>query len=319
MPFIRAARAVVVAASILTWMSVYSCAGPAAKPGADKRAAGEVEKGPGAGDLANGPAGDAAPNAAPNNAPKNATGVVGTWGLRSEHGTMTFEFAADGSGAINGMPIRWRLENGTLSLTVDDEPTDYSTVLGEGTLTLSGGDLAQAVTLQRMERSPGRSVAINRVRLGEDQIRALEQRFQVRVMNGNYWYDRACGAWGLEGGPTLGFVPAGLDLGGPLRSDASAGRTGVFINGREIHPMDVASLQQLTPVIPGRYWVDARGLCGYEGDPTPILDLAALAQAARSRSGGAYHSRNDFTGIGSGGDGKTSYVMGKDWSVIIGE
>jgi hypothetical protein len=83
--------------------------------------------------------------------------------------------------------------------------------------------------------------------------------------------------------------------------------------------MDVTSLQQLTPVAPGRYWVDARGLCGYEGNPTPVLDLAALAQAARARSGGAYHSRNDFTGIGSGGDGKTSYVMGKDWSVIIGE
>ena len=124
---------------------------------------------------------------------------------------------------------------------------------------------------------------------------------------------------GLEGGPTLGFIPAGLDVGGPLQADASGGGTGVFINGREIHPVDVAGLQQLTPVVPGRYWVDARGLCGYEGNPTPILDLAALAQAARSRSGGTYHSRSDITGIGSGGDGKTSYVMGKDWSVIIGE
>ena len=33
----------------------------------------------------------------------------------------------------------------------------------------------------------------------------------------------------------------------------------------------------------------------------------------------ALGSRSDITGIGSGGDGKTSYVMGKDWSVIIGE
>jgi hypothetical protein len=178
---------------------------------------------------------------------------------------------------------------------------------------------AKEVTPQRMDAARGRSVAINGMRLGEDQIRALEARFQVRVMDGDYWYDRVCGAWGLAGGPTLGFIPAGLDMGGPLRSDASGGGTGVFINGREIHPMDVTSLQQLTPVVPGRYWVDARGLCGYEGNPTPVLDLAALAQAARARSGGAYHSRNDFTGIGSGGDGKTSYVMGKDWSVIIGE
>jgi hypothetical protein len=65
--------------------------------------------------------------------------------------------------------------------------------------------------------------------------------------------------------------------------------------------------------------VDALGNCGYEGNPTPMMNLAALAQAARARSGGTYHSRSDITGIGSGGDGKTSYVMGKDWSVIVGE
>src|SRR5258705_6103519 len=121
----------------------------------------------------------------------------------------------------------------------------------------------------------------------------------------------------MEGGPTLGFIPAGLDLGGALRADASgATNTGVFIDGRELHPADVAGLQQITAVIPGRYWVNALGFCGYEGNPIPIANLAVLAQAARAKSGGTYHSRSDITGIGSAGDGKTGYVMGKDWSVI---
>jgi hypothetical protein len=165
----------------------------------------------------------------------------------------------------------------------------------------------------------GKWRAVTSAVLADKQVAALEQSFQVRVLDGAYWHDRVCGAWGLEGGPTLGFIPAGLDVGGPLRADASGARTGVFINGREIHPTDIAGLQQITAVVPGRYWVDARGFCGYEGNPTPIMNLAALAQAARAKSGGTYHSRSDITGIGSGGDGKTSYVMGKDWSVIIGE
>ena len=168
--------------------------------------------------------------------------------------------------------------------------------------------------------SGARKVVINKTRLADKQVAALEQSFHVRVLDGAYWYDKECGAWGLEGGPTQGFVPAGLKVGGAMRVDASgAGRTGVFVNGRELHPTDVANLQQITAVIPGRYWVNALGFCGHEGNPIPIMNLAVLAQAARAKSGGSYHSRSDITGIGSGGDGKTSYVMGKDWSVIIGE
>jgi hypothetical protein len=122
----------------------------------------------------------------------------------------------------------------------------------------------------------------------------------------------------LEGGPCIGFLPAGLDLGGALRADASGRGTGVFVNGRELHPVDVAALQRVTPVVPGRYWLNERGDCGYEGNPIPVVNLVRLANATRSASG-SYHSRSDITGIGSGGSGGTSYVMGKDWSVVIGD
>jgi len=252
--------------------------------------------------------------------------VVGKW--RAANGAV-FELKVDGTGNNARGVFQYTASDGVLIFTSSEGSRLTTYELDGNTLIVTAGiesatftraGAATKVGAPVAAGSTGRNVVINRTKLASKQVTALEQSFQVRVLDGAYWYDKVCGAWGVEGGPTLGFIPAGLEVGGALRADASGvTRTGVFINGREIHPLDVAGLQQITPVLPGRYWVDARGFCGYEGNPTPILNLAALAQAARSKSGGAYHTRSDITGIGSGGDGKTSYVMGKDWSVIIGE
>lgn len=111
------------------------------------------------------------------------------------------------------------------------------------------------------------AVVVNAQPLKADEVRALERRFSMRAQPGRYWYDAVSGAWGFEGGPTMGWVAAGLRLGGPLRADASGGGTGVFINGRELHPLDVWALSQLGPVWRGRWWVDARGFFGPERGP----------------------------------------------------
>ncbi len=83
------------------------------------------------------------------------------------------------------------------------------------------------------------------------------------VPPGAYWYDAMTGAAGAWGGPVAVVLPAGLPLGGPLPAQASGGGngrlTGVFINGRELHPFDVQRLQTLGPVWPGRYRWDAAG------------------------------------------------------------
>jgi hypothetical protein len=112
-----------------------------------------------------------------------------------------------------------------------------------------------------------RSVIINGQRLSDQTVAALEQTFRIRVMDGQYWYDRMNGSWGVQGGPTAGFIMAGLDLGGPLQPDASNGDTGVFINGRQLHRIDVARLSQIGPVFRARCWMDAFGNIGLEGQP----------------------------------------------------
>jgi hypothetical protein len=98
-------------------------------------------------------------------------------------------------------------------------------------------------------------VVVNGVRLEDSTRQALERGYGVPVKPGKYWYDAVSGVWGREGGPAEGQIHPGLRLGGPLKRDASKGRTGVIVNGRELHALDVAALRRCVSVIPGRYWV----------------------------------------------------------------
>lgn len=168
-----------------------------------------------------------------------------------------------------------------------------------GLLVLSLGALAWA-SLHAQQRS----VIINSVRLSDATVQQLERQYQVPIRDGDYWYDRTSGMWGMRGGPTAGFIVAGLSVGGQLRPDASDGRTGVFINGRQLHQYDVMALMRLGPVYQGRYWMDGSGNIGVEGGPA-LLNLWAVARQAGQRSGGgAYSSYNrDGSMFGSDGNG----------------
>jgi len=102
----------------------------------------------------------------------------------------------------------------TLSLAcVGAETSDYS---GAITLTSNApGDTEETVAT--------REVYINRVKLDSAVVQAAEAQYQTTIQDGRYWYDAACGAWGVEDGPTAGFLIAGLDLPGPLPQDISGG------------------------------------------------------------------------------------------------
>ncbi|WP_028865967.1 hypothetical protein [Psychromonas aquimarina] len=138
------------------------------------------------------------------------------------------------------------------------------------------------------QQSDSGAVYINRKKLSPDKRNALESAYQTRIQSGRYWYDNICGAWGVEGGPTTGFILAGLDLPGPMPADISKGGTGIFINGREIHPMDQRGLQQLFGVTyKGNYWLDAQGNLGPVGGYAIVNIVNAIQAAQQQQSSGS--------------------------------
>jgi hypothetical protein len=154
---------------------------------------------------------------------------------------------------------------------------------------------------------PGTGVFVNGVPLTGGEVAGLAPYLGSRPNPGRYWYDPVSGWAGSEGQPTAVVLPPRMKLGGPLQATASAGTTGIFINGRELPQAEAAYLAMLTnsPVLPGRYWVDAQGNAGFEGRPA-LVNLYALAQASSrsgASSGGDWTWQGKGTGMSASGDG----------------
>lgn len=144
---------------------------------------------------------------------------------------------------------------------------------------------------------------VNGVALDDATRGALAAAYGA-VPDGAYWYDPMIGLWGVEGGPGIGRILPLLDFGAALAANASGGGdgrlTGVFINGREIHPQELQLLTQMFGyVTPGRYWLNAQLVGGYEGGP-PQFDLRALA-AQNAGGAGGYNRNTLFGGLMSDG------------------
>ena len=141
---------------------------------------------------------------------------------------------------------------------------------------------------------------------GQAALRQQEARTGP-VPPGRYWYDPATGAAGTWGGPMSALLPPGLPLGGPLPAEASGGGhgrlTGVFINGRELHPLDVAGLSRYGPVQPGRYRWDAQGQVFTESGAYLFNFNAVLAAQARGGGGSLWRpgaKSGEGTWVGKG-------------------
>ena len=134
----------------------------------------------------------------------------------------------------------------------------------------------------------GGAVIVNGKKLDQETLAHLQQIYPVQIAPGRYWYDPISGAYGIEGSPISGQMLPGLRLGGPLRADASHGTSGVFINGRQLTLGEKQYIEQScrSPVMPGRYWVNAQGLGGYE-NMMPSFNLAACGAQDRSHGGGS--------------------------------
>lgn len=155
-----------------------------------------------------------------------------------------------------------------------------------------------------------RSVFVNEVRLNEATVNTLEQYYRMRIQDGQYWYDPANGWWGVKGQAVAGIIAPGLNFGGRLQHNASGGRTGIYLNGRQINQVERMHLQRIVGqvILPGRYWLDAYGNTG----PIGGYALCNIYQLA-NRSNSVY-SRSFSTDVGYGSNGKDFYIMGKDFS-----
>jgi hypothetical protein len=154
---------------------------------------------------------------------------------------------------------------------------------------LLGGFLAPSAS---HAQSASGAIIVNGIALTAETVNALQRLYPVAIAPGRYWYDGFSGAYGVEGGPVAGQMLPGLGLGGPLRADASRGTSGVFINGRQLTFGETAHIAQAcsTPVVPGRYWVNAQGLGGYEGGPA-AFNLALCGNGGGGRSNGGSSTR----------------------------
>lgn len=153
----------------------------------------------------------------------------------------------------------------------------------------------------------------------ESEISTALMQAYGPIPSGDYWYDPMTGFWGVAGGPSIGRIMPGLELGGPLRADASGGGygdlTGVFVNGREIHPEEYQYLVALFgQVLPGRYWLGPTMIGGIEGYPATFN----LAATAASGAGGSGYNRSTLFG-GLMSDGQCSgYLHPSGASVMTG-
>lgn len=199
--------------------------------------------------------------------------------------------------------FRMTLKGSELRLIVDDEATVFIREASPSTLGQrpASGTVPPASNTARSQQPP---LSINGVTIDDATLQRFEQDQRVKLPRGKFWYDTVSGAWGVDGGPTLGFTTPGMKLGGQLQANASRGNTGVFINKRELPAADVVGLQQLgVPVQRGRWWVDSRGNFGIEGQPATMGNLFQFSQ----NKGGAYQRAT--AGGYIGGDGQTSYFF----------
>jgi hypothetical protein len=162
-----------------------------------------------------------------------------------------------------------------------------------------------------------RGVFVNGARLSTATLNVLQLTYRTPIAAGRYWYDPYSGLWGHDGGPAVGQIHAGLQLGGQLSEGASRGDTAVLVNGRRLPSVELRYLQSLFgPIRPGRYWLDAVGNAGFEGGPA----LVNIAAAARSAQGGAsgYSGWNRNTLFGNwGGDGECTYYNAPNGSSVM--
>jgi hypothetical protein len=145
---------------------------------------------------------------------------------------------------------------------------------------------AAGLCAQQNLAAAGETVVNNHTLTAQERL-AFMRIYGIAPFPGRFWYDSASGLWGAEGRAPTGMLFPGHQY-GSLSPRASAGATGVYLNGREINQWEkLFYLDLFGSVIPGRYWLNGlTGMIGREGSPYPLVNLyAAYNQKYRPRGG----------------------------------
>lgn len=211
----------------------------------------------------------------------------------------------------DGFTFEARLKNNQLSFVMVEMSNDGRPIPETAqTYVFSRGSSPASSPRQKEQRADGK-VIINGLVLTEAQIAGLAKTYGVKALPGNFWYDTRSGLYGVVGYPAFGFMLPGHQF-GTLKRDASQGNTTVFVNGRELPLAEYTVWSQMVGswIQPGKYWLDAQGNAGYEGNPAPVINLYALARQNSYRGQGGRGGDNFWSSRFSAGNSNADNSQG---------
>ena len=94
--------------------------------------------------------------------------------------------------------------------------------------------------------------------------------------------------------------------------------TGVYVNGQQLTGEEKAQLESIVgEVVPaGRYWIDAQGNAGYEGQPARV-NLVALARQRQQDRRGNGGSKKPFNMYSTDSSGRGSSIVSEGGCTIL--
>ncbi|XVF13008.1 hypothetical protein REPUB_Repub08aG0170100 [Reevesia pubescens] len=132
------------------------------------------------------------------------------------------------------------------------------------------------------------NVLVNGQPISDIVVRKAEKQAGP-IHPGNYWYDSRAGFWGVMGQPCSGIIPPSIEeFNYPMPENCAAGKTGVFINGRELHQkdLDVLACKGLPTTRDKSYILEVSGRVLDEGTGMQLYSLGKLAPTVEKEKRG---------------------------------